>query len=806
MKKIAWASALVTVCLLVFIPQVNAATVTVENVPYINQVEHMDQNYFLGYNACGPTSAVMITEFHKLQPENTSGYPGWYVYNPYTNWTDKSGEDYNEEWARDWDGIDAPNTYNLHFPHEVYGAHGFIVTGPGADSANPYWGTDPNQLKLYLENHGLIVSDAIYSDRFDIIKQNIDAGLPLIGHAEITISSIEYGHYLVIIGYDTGVNGTEQNVIVHDPYGNANGNWFDTVTGGEEVTYPLYGYTATSHVNIDRVYTVHPVGIFQDFPGWKLSGQDPLSQLFLDEYDNEEYYGNSGLETFGLPWDNDGHGVWVHEWPDPQCSTTPPATCDDDGLYVQDFLRVDAEENEHWSQLVLNWAIGKAIAVKEHILEFWNGHYGYSAYGPPVTREYETVIDGNHTAVEQLFEIDGVKTMIGYDLDIESAYEFTLGAPGHSELNPSDSDASWFGWSIGVSGDIMLVGDPRFVYKQRGALFVFAKGANGWEEVEVKDIITTYPDYGGYENYGSAVAIDGANAIVGAWQRDGDIIGQGHSAYSDVGAVYFYTCSSNGCTQVGDEFLGQDGSAGENLGQSVEISGDMSIAGAPRNDSAASNAGAAYIFHDSGHTVVTASNGEANAYFGTSVAIDGNYAVVGAHKHGAYDQGAVYFFEYDESTETWSETDYFVGDYVNCVYVGQSVSISGNYALVGSTPKSGKAGRALLFRRDAATGEWDKINEITAENGYIGDGFGQRVALDGNRAVVSSYLQKRFWAFLITGDVYSQIASVYESFASNYFGKDAVAIDGFTAITGEINADSDGAIHVYDLYIEPDYE
>src|SRR3989339_643045 len=478
MEKIAWVLAFVMACLLVFIPQVNAITVTVENVPYINQVEDTDQDDFLGYNACGPTSAVMITEFHKVQPENTSGYPGWYVYNAYSSWTDKSGEDYNEEWARDWDGIDAPNTYNLHFPHEVYGAHGFIVTGPGADSANPYWGTDPNQLKLYLENHGLIVSGIEDSEQsyYDIIKQNIDAGLPIIGHAKIIINSVEYGHYLVIIGYDTGVNGTEQNVIVHDPYGDATDDWFDTEEGGESVTYPLDGNTATSHVEIDWAYTVHPVGIFQNFPGWKGTEQNPLSQLFLDEYDNEEYNGNTGLETFGLPWDNDGHGVWAHEWPDPQCSTTPPATCDDDGLYVQDFLRVDEQENEHWSQLVLNWAIGKAIAVKEHILEFWNGHYGYSAYGPPVTRDFETVIDGNHTAVEQVFAVDGVKTVIGYDETDELGYTAEVVAPYEQVISPNSPDTAWwFGSSVAISGDHVVVGEERAFVNQRGRAFIFTK-------------------------------------------------------------------------------------------------------------------------------------------------------------------------------------------------------------------------------------------------------------------------------------------------------------------------------------------
>ncbi len=351
---------------LVFIAQANAVAVIIEedpykkDVPYIHQVLSMNYNNFWGHNACGPTSAVMITEFHNLQPENTSGYPGWYVYNPYTLYTDKEGNDYDDV------GLVYPDDgpYDMGpYPDYIYqheirdGAHGFIIR----KNDNDDWVAISGEIKIYLENHGLITSkvEDINNDYFDTIIENIDAGLPMIGHVDAVIGGVHYGHYVVIIGYDTGTFGTEENVIVHDPYGDYN-NTFNGTTNGYGVIYPLDGTAGSWTLDIDWIYTVHPVGVFEFFPGWMSDPNDELSQAFRGEYDNSTENGGEGIDVFGLPFDNEEKGPWVHEWPDAACNPaeTPPDTCNTDGLYVQDFLLVDGE-NEYWSQLVLNSEMGK---------------------------------------------------------------------------------------------------------------------------------------------------------------------------------------------------------------------------------------------------------------------------------------------------------------------------------------------------------------------------------------------------------------------------------------------------------------
>ena len=102
--------------------------------------------------------------------------------------------------------------------------------------------------------------------------------------------------------------------------------------------------------------------------------------------------------------------------------------------------------------------------------------------------------------------------------------------------------------------------------------------------------------------------------------------------------------------------------------------------------------GSAYVFTRSGTTwtqqaKLTASDGAADDYFGYSVALSGDTALVGAYWDdvGAnYDQGSAYVFT--RSGTTWTQqakltaSDGAAGD-----HFGHSVALSGDTALVGAT-------------------------------------------------------------------------------------------------------------------------
>ena len=85
------------------------------------------------------------------------------------------------------------------------------------------------------------------------------------------------------------------------------------------------------------------------------------------------------------------------------------------------------------------------------------------------------------------------------------------------------------------------------------------------------------------------------------------------------------------------KILASDGAVSDEFGQSVAISGDYAIVGALGDDDNGSGSGSAYVFRSTGTntwdsgTKIVASDGAENDYFGYSVAISGDYAIVGAY-------------------------------------------------------------------------------------------------------------------------------------------------------------------------------
>ena len=78
-----------------------------------------------------------------------------------------------------------------------------------------------------------------------------------------------------------------------------------------------------------------------------------------------------------------------------------------------------------------------------------------------------------------------------------------------------------------------------------------------------------------------------------------------------------------------------DVSADSQFGMSVSLSGDVLAVSADQEDTIGTDAGAAYIFERSGTTWtevkrITASDGQANDYFGESISTDGTTTFVGA--------------------------------------------------------------------------------------------------------------------------------------------------------------------------------
>jgi hypothetical protein len=136
-----------------------------------------------------------------------------------------------------------------------------------------------------------------------------------------------------------------------------------------------------------------------------------------------------------------------------------------------------------------------------------------------------------------------------------------------------------------------------------------------------------------------------------------------------------------------------DGAAGDFFGDSVSISGNIAIIGAGYDDIAANvNQGSAYVFVRNGTSwteqqKLTAADGAAGDFFGDNVSISGTTAIISA----GYDdvgsntnQGSAYVFI--QNGTTWSEQQKLtVSDGAAGDLFGSDVSISVDSAIVGAS-------------------------------------------------------------------------------------------------------------------------
>lgn len=131
--------------------------------------------------------------------------------------------------------------------------------------------------------------------------------------------------------------------------------------------------------------------------------------------------------------------------------------------------------------------------------------------------------------------------------------------------------------------------------------------------------------------------------------------------------------------------------------------------------------------------------------FGTWVAVDGDFAIVGTPLDNlddmmtADDIGSAYVFS--SASGTWQQEarltamDLTAGD-----EFGRRVDISGDRAIVGARFHNSDLGAAYIFERNPATGLWDQKARLAVEDNEPTqpDSFGVAVAIDGDTALVGA--------------------------------------------------------------------
>lgn len=227
------------------------------------------------------------------------------------------------------------------------------------------------------------------------------------------------------------------------------------------------------------------------------------------------------------------------------------------------------------------------------------------------------------------------------------------------------------------------------------------------------------------DQFGWNIDIDGNTAIIGAIQDD--------TGNTDTGSVYiFNTDTGNLIRTINNPITGNFA----HFGSSVALDGNIALIGAELGLTGGSRPGVAHLYDvTSGVKLFTLNNPTPTHldYFGYSVDLDNGYALVGAilDDTGAVDTGSAYIFNANTGNllHTLNNPDPQVGD-----AFGSNVAINDSYALIGANSDNSGVGSAYLY--DVSTG--NLIYTFNNPTPVSNDRFGWDVSITNNYAIISS--------------------------------------------------------------------
>ena len=317
-----------------------------------------------------------------------------------------------------------------------------------------------------------------------------------------------------------------------------------------------------------------------------------------------------------------------------------------------------------------------------------------------------------------------------------------------------------FGTSVAIEGDLALIGatgydDPTggctLACADVGAAYVFVRNAGVWTEQQR----LTGSGALGRDAFGTSVSLSGGEALIGAAKGTTPVlVGSGTT---DGGAAYHFVQSGGVWSEQAKLFADDRVRFGQ-FGASVSLSGTTALIGATGLDtqSACNFCGAAYVFEKSGGTWsqqsrLTASGRKAGDFFGASVSLEGDTAMIGARHYGVTnDTGAT--FVHVRNGGLWSlqqqltasdgDAEDWFGRSVSFASVAPTAGGVNGIALVGAPRDADNgtgSGSAYLFVRLTSNGFWIEFDKLTASDGAAGDTFGEAVSVSGLAGLVGAW-------------------------------------------------------------------
>lgn len=444
--------------------------------------------------------------------------------------------------------------------------------------------------------------------------------------------------------------------------------------------------------------------------------------------------------------------------------------------------------------------------------------------GMGTARYTYTLATGAWTNLNPPVPTNGTSSITGiYDLALNGTYALIGSAGSRSALLYNFLTGEWrdlaatpgqpvtslslssnFGYGVALNDLYALIGAP-LAYSGRGDAYLYNLSTGVWT-----DLATTsgqsISDLPANSNFGTSVALSGTHALIGA---------QGIN--SNQGDAYLYNLTTGDWLSLSSTGGNPITSLSSNsyFGYNVALNSRYALIGAY---GVLANRGDAYLYDlsngswtdlaETADQPITVLSG--GTYFGSSVALNSTYALIGARS--ANDNvGDAYLYKLSDGA--WTDLTATPGELISSLswpwaYFGVDVALDDTYALIGAST-AGKTpvyqlGNAFLY--NLTTGDWIDLSTTSGQPVSSLDstnlGFGFHVALGGGYALVSLQVGTKLFLYNITGDNWTTLVgtSPKTTIASNASFGTSVTINDYYALIGSPGYSSNrGDAYLYNL-------
>ncbi len=364
------------------------------------------------------------------------------------------------------------------------------------------------------------------------------------------------------------------------------------------------------------------------------------------------------------------------------------------------------------------------------------------------TRLTASDTDGTADRFGRSLAVEGQTLLVGAsarDAATGTAYVFQKEASGAwteaARLSASDyGEGDIFGNTIALDGDVALIAAPNH-NERAGAVYVFQRDAGGTWSEQAK---LTGSDVEAGDMFGLTMALDGDVALIGA-----------PSQRKSTGAVYVFQRDAAGVWSERGKLAANDLEERSRFGSALGLREGRAYAGAP---GFAQRQGTVFVFEqdDDGawtqQTRLAPFEAQRFNQFGASIAFDGGDLWIGSPGANRF-QGALYQFHHNAETDSWMGAAKLIAAELDAgrASFGSTVAVRGDVAVVGATGIDFGEGAAFIFEREA--GAWRQKNRVVNDIKGFDSIVGGEVKCDGGEAAAWQCDQIDLASFLSIKDI-----------------------------------------------------